>query len=215
MVLMTTGIVRAHVSVLPAEAPPDTNQTFSVRVPNEKDDQGTVKVRVELPAGLTVSRFQPKPGWTRDIEKNGQGQMTAVTWSGAVIAPAEFEDFVFQARTPKEGSSVSFKAHQTYQGGETVEWVNAAGQDRPAPVLALKATGSTANTTDDHGQAAAVGGQPAAKPAAGQPASGASVAGASTSGSDLSLLITLATGLLAVIAIVISGIALSRRTRPA
>ena len=212
LVLLTTQVASAHVSVLPAEAPPDTNQTFSVRVPNEKDDQGTVKVRIELPAGMTVSRFQPKPGWTREIEKNAQGQMTAVTWSGAVIGPAEFEDFTFQARTPKDGSTAAFKAFQTYQGGETVEWVNAAGQERPAPMIALKAPASAASATDDHGQAAAAAGQPASKPSAGQPAGSAPAA---ASGSDLSLVITLATGTLAVMAIVLSGVALSRRARPA
>lgn len=63
--LVAASTASAHVSVLPAEVPPDTSQELTIRVPNEKSEP-TVRVRVELPTGFTASRFEPIPargGW--------------------------------------------------------------------------------------------------------------------------------------------------------
>lgn len=207
--LLTAGVASAHVTVNPNEAKPDSSQTFNVRVPTEKDNEATVRVRVEFPSGLTVSRFQPKPGWTREVERDGQQRITAVTWSGGKIEPGEYDEFAFIARTPKDATALSFKAYQTYQGGETVEWVGAEGADRPAARVALR--GAAGTGADDH---SAAGGTVPTSPANAS-APGAGSATASAGGSDLSLFAALATGVLAVIAIVLSGIALARRPRPA
>jgi uncharacterized protein YcnI len=208
--LLTAGVASAHVTVNPNEAKPDSSQTFNVRVPTEKDNEATVRVRVEFPSGLTVSRFQPKPGWTREVERDGQQRLAAVTWSGGRIEPGEYDEFAFIARTPKDATALSFKAYQTYQGGETVEWVGAEGADRPAARVALR--GAAGTGADDHsadgGTAAATAPSNAAAPVAGS-------ASASADGSDLSLFAALAAGVLAVIAIVLSSIALARRPRPA
>ncbi|HXI18529.1 MAG TPA: hypothetical protein VNM48_19360 [Chloroflexota bacterium] len=51
-----------------------------------------------FPAGVTVARFQPKPGWQRA----GTGRIAATTWSGGRIENGEFDEFVFIARTPQE-----------------------------------------------------------------------------------------------------------------
>jgi uncharacterized protein YcnI len=114
--------------------PPGSFDTFTVRVPTEKDEP-TVKVRIEFPAGLLVSRFQPKPGWKRDVEKDPTGRIVAVTWSGGQIAPDEYEDFAFLARAPNQPGILTFKAFQTYQSGDTVNWVEAEDGENPAPVV--------------------------------------------------------------------------------
>jgi uncharacterized protein YcnI len=214
--LLTLDVASAHVTVNPREAAPDSSQTFNVRVPTEKDEP-TVKIRVEFPAGLADSRFQPKPGWTREVERDAQQRITAVTWSGSQIGPGEYDEFAFIARTPKDAGALSFKAYQTYQGGETVEWTGAEGSERPAALVAVKGApaASAAGASESHGDGTAA---QAAGKAAGAPATdadGASRAPVGTSGSDLSLFAALATGVLALIAIVLSGIALARRPRPA
>lgn len=133
----------AHVGVLPDEVPANSNQAFTVRVPNERTEP-TVKVRVELPGGLVVSRFQPKPGWAREVERDEQQRIIAVTWSGGQIGDGEYDEFAFIARTPGEVGTLAFKSYQTYQSGETVEWVNAQGQERDAAFVEVKpATGSS------------------------------------------------------------------------
>lgn len=140
----------AHVTIAPQQIGTNTFATFTVRVPTEKDVP-TVKLRLEFPATLLVSRFLPKPGWKRDVEKDASGRIAAVSWSGGAIGPDEYEDFTFLARTPKEPGSLSFKAYQTYQGGETVAWVDPENGESPAPVVVLTtaATSTAGGTIED------------------------------------------------------------------
>ena len=224
--VLGAGSAAAHVGVQPAEPRPATSETFTVRVPTERD-VATTSVRVVFPGGLTVSRFQPKAGWQREIERDGSGRITAATWSGGRIEPAEYDDFVFIARTPNEAGPLSFKAYQTYASGETVEWVN-PGEPGPAPVVNVKpvaaAAGAAANPSiENAGQPAAAAGAARATgagaapatAAAGAPAAAAAAPGAAAGGADLPLFAAFAALALALIATAMAGVALSRRPAPA
>ena len=131
------SVAAAHVGVNPGEVPPDTSQVFAVRVPTERNEP-TVAVRVEFPPGLTVSRFQPKPGWTYEVEKDSSGKTVAVTWSGGRIGPDEYDEFVFIGRTPKETGALVFNAYQTYGSGEVVEWTGPSDGEKPAPTVEVR-----------------------------------------------------------------------------
>ncbi len=218
LLLAVTGAA-AHVTVNPNQAIPNTSQLFTVRVPTEKDEP-TVKVRVEFPKGLTVSRFQPKPGWTRTMDKDATGAIVAVTWSGGRIEPAEFEDFIFQARTPEAAGKLAFRAFQTYLSGDTAEWVEPETGQRPAAIVEVKAAPATSGAADDHGQpvagSSATGAAAAAANAApSRPGASVSVGDSgvnvSAGGSDLPLFVAFAAGALALISVALSAISLTRR----
>ncbi len=213
--LLSTSSALAHVSVTPSSATADTSSIFAFRVPTEREEP-TVRLEVTFPAGLTVSRFQPIPGWTRTFERNVQHQITSVTWAGGQIGPGEFQDFVFQARTPKEAGKLAFKAVQVYASGERVAWENPEGsQERPAPLLTVSAAGAaTAKPTagDDHGAMTSAAPNTAA-PAAAAPASAAQTAGSASGGSDLSLLLGLGGLVVGLVALVLAIAAFSRRPR--
>ena len=133
----------AHVTVQPNEAVLGSFSRFVVRVPNEKPDEGTIKIEVKLPPLAFVS-FEPKEGWERQettgkfaapIEAFGEELtegVTKVVWSGGRIAPGEFLEFGFSAKMPDEETSLTFKALQTYEGGEVVKWTGAADSEHPA-----------------------------------------------------------------------------------
>ena len=213
---LAAGVASAHVSVLPAEAPAGANQSYTVRVPSEKETP-TVKVRVEFPPEVVVSRFMPKTGWTREVEKDSAGKIVAATWSGGKVASDEYEEFGFIARNPRDTGSVTFKAFQTYGDGETVAWVNAAGQERPASVTTITAAtaASSGGSIEQPGQAAA--GAATGAPA-GAPAAGGGTAPTVTSGrgtSDLGLFIALGAAGLALVGIALAAVSLARRPRPA
>jgi YD repeat-containing protein len=223
--LITTEVASAHIRVNPDAVPPDTFQAFTVRVPTEKDEP-TVQVRVEFPDNLTVSSFQPKSGWQREVERDTAGRMTAVTWSGGRIGPEEYDEFAFVARTPDEPGILIFKAYQTYQGGETVEWVNVEGQDNPAPIVEVRAVPAaeseasggtieassqvTATTEAASVETPAAGVQvtPAPNPAG---AAGDAGAGTANGGSDLPLFASLGALVVALVALALSGVALAHR----
>lgn len=133
----------AHVTVQPNEAQTGSFSRFVVRVPNERDDASTIKVKVELPPLAFVS-FEPKDGWNRQVEEGEFDQpieafgseltegVLSVTWSGGEVKAGEFTEFGFSARMPDEETTLEFLAYQTYDSGEIVEWTGPADGDEPA-----------------------------------------------------------------------------------
>ena len=214
---LTAGVASAHVGVVQSEAPAGANQSYTLRVPSEKESP-TVKVRVEFPPEVVVSRFMPKPGWTREVEKDSSGKIVAATWSGGKITVEEFEEFGFIARNPKEAGTITFKSQQTYADGETVAWVNPQGQERPASFTKIVAAtgGDQGPSIEQPGQTAAA----AAAPAAGSttaPAPGGAGASqtAARGGSDVGLFVAVGAAGLALVAVALAGVSLARRPRPA
>jgi periplasmic copper chaperone A len=148
----------AHVTVQPSSAPAGGFARLDVRVPNERDDKGTIKVDVQMPPGVAFASYEPVPGWTtkvtterldQPIDVHGEEvteQVSRVTWTGnprqgGVIEPGQFRDFGLSLRVPdgEPGSKLTFKALQTYQGGEVVRWIGPEDADEPAATVTLAA----------------------------------------------------------------------------
>jgi periplasmic copper chaperone A len=155
---------QGHVSVQPDEAPAGGFVRLDVRVPNEKEEASTTKVDVRFPPGFIEASTEPVPGWTAKVkktklvnpQKNDEGEtiterVSEITWSGGKIRPGEFQDFGLSVQVPgKGGDTLTFKAIQTYDNGETVRWIGAPGSEEPAPqvkVTAAEPEGGAATTT--------------------------------------------------------------------
>jgi uncharacterized protein YcnI len=199
----------AHVTLQPDSAPAGGFARLDVRVPNERDDAGTVKVDVQMPPGVATASYEPVPGWTvkvtrerldEPIDVHGEAvteQVSRVTWTGdpgkgGIIEPGQFQDFGLSLRVPdgKPGDALTFKALQTYQGGEVVRWIGPPDGEEPAPVVTLAAA------EDEHAAAPAEApGEPAPAPA---PAAGED--GGGSDGLAIAALIVGALGLVAGVA---------------
>jgi periplasmic copper chaperone A len=149
----------AHVTLQPDEAPAKGFVVEDIRVPNEDESANTTKVVVQFPDGFAEVSFQPVPGWNVKTKKTklakpittDEGdklteQVSQVTWSGGKIAPGEFQDFPVSVQMPdKAGSSLTFKALQTYDNGKVVRWIGAPDSEEPAPqVKVTSASGDQA-----------------------------------------------------------------------
>ncbi|MFI6502497.1 YcnI family protein [Nonomuraea typhae] len=168
----------AHVTINPGTAEQGGFTKVSFRVPNERDDAGTVKVEVAFPVEhpLAFVSVKPVPGWKVKVTEGKlpkpvktefgdlEEAVTKVEWSGGTINPGEFQEFeVSMGQLPKDTDQLVFPTTQTYAGGEVVKWADAPKTDgteaeRPAPVLKL-----TPATGDAHGAPAATA--PATAPA--------------------------------------------------
>ena len=138
-----TQVAQAHVTVQPNEAPAGAFFRFVIRVPNEREVP-TTKVKVEFPENLIFTSFQPKEGWDRKIEMKKLDEpieafgsqidevVGSVTFSGGSIGAGEFDEFGFSVRVPEEAGELEFRAFQTYEGGEVVEWTGAEDSESPA-----------------------------------------------------------------------------------
>lgn len=152
--MLLAGIASAHVTVYPKESTQGSYEKFTVRVPSEKDIP-TVKVEVKFPMdAVSVSRFEPKAGWTYELAKDTAGKITGVTWkaTGDGLASTEFGEFNMQGKVADAATEIVWKAYQTYKDGSVVEWVGANGSDKPASVTTVKAKAAGGATTDSHGQ---------------------------------------------------------------
>lgn len=173
------GIASAHVTVQPAETIQGSYEKFAVRVPSEKEIP-TVKVEVKFPLdSVSISRFEPKPGWTYEMAKDANGKITGVTWTatGDGISVTEFTEFYMQGKVADTATAITWKAYQTYKDGSVVEWVGANGSDKPASVTKVNAKPAGA-AQDSHGNttAAPAGGSATAGQDKGQAAPAASQA---------------------------------------
>jgi uncharacterized protein YcnI len=148
------GLASAHVTVQPTEVPAGSYQVFTVRVPTEKEI-ATTSVKLAIPDGVSVSRIEPKPEWTYEIEKNADNKFVSVTWkaTGKGLGATEFGEFRVQGKVADDAKELVWKAYQTYSDGEVVEWTGAPEADKPASVTAV-----TAAVGDGHGTTSAVSG---------------------------------------------------------
>ena len=154
--LALTPVASAHVTVQPDEVPAGGFTRLDVRVPTERDDASTTKVELQLPPGFLSVSTEPVPGWDAKIVKRkldkpveqfgeqiseevGQISFTASDES-AGIGPGEFQDFGLSVSVPdRAGSTLSFKAVQTYSSGEVVRWIGPPDSEEAAPQVKLAA----------------------------------------------------------------------------
>ncbi|HEV3000318.1 MAG TPA: YcnI family protein [Solirubrobacteraceae bacterium] len=215
---------QAHVTVQPRQAPAGEFTRLDVRVPNERDEAGTTKVAVKFPPGFIFLSTEPRDGWTAEVAKRklaepvevfGEKQteeVDTVTFrarKGERIEPGQFVDFGLSVALPdKPGETLTFRAVQTYDNGETVRWIGPPDAEEPAPqveLVAAEAQHGAGGAAADGGGRASGGGQAAA---AGGAEAEDDDEGAST-GLAVAALIFGALGLLAGVA----GLATARRAR--
>ena len=184
--LAVPAAAQAHVTIQPNEVPAGSFARLDVRVPNERDDAGTTKVEVQMPDGIASASYEAVPGWTvkvvreqapEPIEMHGEEvteQVDRVIFTGdgklGIVEPGQFRDFGLSVRTPdgEAGETVTFKAVQTYEGGEVVRWIGPEDSDEPAPTITL------VEAPAEHGASGAAAGDeevqaaPASAPAEGE-----------------------------------------------
>ena len=119
-----------------SESKVGVSETYRLNVPTEKDI-ATTQIRLIVPAGVAISRFQVTPGFTRTVTKNADGLVTEVVWKGRV-APMEYARFFFQARNPAQGGELTWKIYQTYSDGSVVAWDDADPARGPASKTTVK-----------------------------------------------------------------------------
>jgi uncharacterized protein YcnI len=175
--LALAPVAGAHVTLQPEEAPAGGFTRLDVRVPNERDNANTTKVEVQFPPGFLFVSYEPVPGWDielimrkldKPVEQFGEQiteEVGRITFTGdgetGVIRPGEFQDFGLSLGVPeKPGSTLTFKALQTYSNGEVVRWIGPPDSEEPAPQVKLTAAeGEEAASAPAAQQQAPAGGE--------------------------------------------------------
>ncbi|GGB49991.1 DUF1775 domain-containing protein [Deinococcus soli (ex Cha et al. 2016)] len=119
-----------------SESTAGRGETYRLNVPTEKEI-ATTQIRLVVPAGVVISRFQVTPGFTRTVKKDAAGLVTEVVWKGRV-APMEYARFFFQAKNPAAAGEVVWKVYQTYSDGSVVAWDDTNPAEGPASRTTVK-----------------------------------------------------------------------------
>jgi uncharacterized protein YcnI len=143
----------AHVTLQPNEVPADGFTRLDVRVPSERDDADTTRVRVKFPPGFLFISHEPVEGWSVEVKKrklrkpaeafgekiSEEVDVVEITADAGVgIGPGQFRDFGLSVKMPnRPGAELAFKALQTYDNGEVVRWIGPPDADEPAPRVTL------------------------------------------------------------------------------
>ena len=162
---------QAHVEIQPGQVEGGDFSVVAFRVPNERDNASTTRLRVDLPQDQPLGSVQTTatPGWkvatkTRKLDKPIEmfgakldKVVSQVTWTAtdAGIRPGQFKDFQLSLGQLPESGQLVFSATQTYSSGEQVRW-NEVSQDpstepeHPAPTLDITAA-ATEGGSDGQG----------------------------------------------------------------
>ncbi|WP_209783619.1 MULTISPECIES: YcnI family protein [Bacillus amyloliquefaciens group] len=143
-----TAAASAHVSVKPAESAAGSWETYTMKVPVEKNEP-TTKVVLKMPAGVEFQQYQPIPGWKTSVSKHDD-KAVSVTWEAkdGGIQPGQFQQFTFVAKNPEKGGDAAWDAYQYYKDGSIVEWTGDEKADTPHSITKIT---KSASVTDAHG----------------------------------------------------------------
>ena len=119
---------------------------------------------MQFPDGFAFVSYEPVPGWNAKVtmeksprrssprarsDRAGRSGHLDRRRQAGHRGPGQFQDFGLSAQIPdKPGTKLTFKALQTYEGGEVVRWIGAPDSDEPAPQVTVTAGG------EEHGAAA-------------------------------------------------------------
>lgn len=139
-----SSIASAHVTVAPKTSSTGAWETYTLKVPVEKDVP-TTKVTVKVPSGLEIESYQPVPGWNYTTEKDSSGKVKTFTFeaTGAGILPGQFQQFVFVAKNPNQATKAAWDAYQYYKDGSVVEWTGDETAKTPHSITDIVKAAST------------------------------------------------------------------------
>jgi len=141
--LFGAGALWAHAVVVPATSTTRAFETYTLRVPNEKDVP-TVRVEIEFPPDVFVVSFAEAPGWELVVERDDTGRAVGAAWAGE-LAPHRFVELSFVGVNPAEPTTLVWAVDQTYrgpEGEEVVSWSGPADSEFPASRTEVEAPGS-------------------------------------------------------------------------
>ncbi|MGG3802633.1 YcnI family protein [Metabacillus fastidiosus] len=136
--ILFTIPVSAHVTVKPESSSTGAWETYTIKVPVEKDIP-TTKVALKMPEGVEFSMYEPVPGWTIATEKDQDGKVTTVTWTagGEGLKAGEFAQFSFIGKNSDQAGEAAWDAYQYYKDGSIVEWTGDKDSDLPHSITTI------------------------------------------------------------------------------
>jgi periplasmic copper chaperone A len=140
--LLMPASAPAHVDVKPERAAAGDEARLTFEVPNERADDATRRIVIQMPAGVTSVEALSLRGWrlTTRAQSDGVRRATLTAPRGRELSGEQRGRFRMSVGLPRRGgATLTFKVLQVYDSGEIVRWIGPAGTSEPAPTLRLTA----------------------------------------------------------------------------
>ncbi|MGW9529768.1 YcnI family copper-binding membrane protein [Paenibacillus terrae] len=152
--LLFAGMASAHVTVKPSVSQPNAWETYTLKVPVEKNIP-TTKVALKIPKEVVFKQYEPVPDWKVTTEKDSSGKVTTVTWTTDEdgIQAGQYQRFSFVAQNADQITEAAWNAFQYYSDGSIVEWTGDEGSSNPHSItkITTEATSEASAPAADHG----------------------------------------------------------------
>lgn len=99
-------------------------------------------VSVTIPDAVTVLGVEQPPGWTFTLQEPNATSPASITWQGGLLAHKRFLEFAFLGRVAGDArrTDLVFPVTLTRSDGQTLQWINPPGLERPAPRVGIVGT---------------------------------------------------------------------------
>lgn len=143
--LLFAAVASAHVTVAPTESSTGAWETYTLKVPSEKD-VATIQVDLRIPAGAEFKQYEATPGWDVTIDGN------KVSWiaNGEGIQKGQFQRFYFTAKNPDTAGDIAWDAYQHYADGSLVQWSGEAGTETPHSITSIVQATASSDSHSSH-----------------------------------------------------------------
>lgn len=130
--LLFSAVASAHVTVAPSQSTTGAWETYTLKVPSEKD-VATVRIDLRIPEGAEFKQYEPTPGWEVTIDGN------KVSWiaTGEGIQTGQFQRFYYTAKNPDSAGELAWDAYQHYADGSLVQWSGEEGTESPHAITSI------------------------------------------------------------------------------
>ncbi len=149
MAILGASSAFAHITLEQKSAEAGSYYKAVFRVGHGCEKAPTTTLTVFMPPGVQGANPMPKPGWTLELAKPGEGKgaPTQISWRGGSLPSEYYDEFAMRLQLPEQPGPMWFRVLQQCEGGASVDWAeipaegtSTRGLKRPAALLELRPT---------------------------------------------------------------------------
>src|SRR5215207_8830628 len=129
------SMAHAHITIAPNQSMAGATEKYVLRVPSE-GKVATVAAELDVPEGVVVEAVAVPNGWKHEIKRDGNNRIVGIVWT-MNIPPAEFAEFAFVARNPRDKTEVVWTLRQRLADGTVSDWTKGPNGIRPTSMTKL------------------------------------------------------------------------------
>lgn len=134
LTLLVPASAYAHITIAPLTSRAGATEKYTLRVPTE-GKVATVAAELEIPEGMIVEAVAIPAGWKYEVKRKDD-RIVAITWM-MNIPPAEFAEFAFVARNPRDQKEIVWTLRQRFADGTVSDWTKGPNGIRPTAKTTL------------------------------------------------------------------------------